>query len=138
MTKAREIMTKDAEYLMSDDTVQQAASLLATTGIGSLPVCDPNGQLRGMITDRDIVVRVVATSLDPESVRLADVVEPTEVAIVGADDPVERAIEIMKSRQVRRVPVVDDREVVGIISQGDVARNLTAQLAGELLAGISA
>lgn len=87
-----------------------------------------------MITDRDIVVRVVATSLDPESVRLADVVEPTEVAVVGADDSVEVAIEIMKSRQVRRLPVVEDREVVGIISQGALARNLSRLQAGELLA----
>lgn len=106
--------------------------------IGALPVCEPDGHLAGLVTDRDLVVKVMAAGMDPGNVALEELADQDEVVTIGADDPVDELVEVMKAHRVRRLPVVDGAEVVGLVSQGDVARNLPAAQAGELLAAISA
>jgi len=84
--KAREIMTEGAEVISADATISEAAERLARDDVGALPVCGPDGRLQAMITDRDIVVNVIAQSKDPQSTRVGDVIPDTEVVTIGADD----------------------------------------------------
>src|ERR1700683_2290315 len=120
MTAVRDIMTPVPTVLRSTDTVQKAASLMATNGIGAIPVCGTGGQLRSMITDRDIVVRLVAVANNPAAFTLAEITEPTEVVTVDADTPIELLIETMTEDQVRGLPVTDNDQIIGIVSQGDI------------------
>jgi CBS domain-containing protein len=92
MTTAREIMTPTVMYLDVDHNVVDAATQMASDDIGSMPVCDPDGTLLGMITDRDLVVRVLSEGRDPNLTTIGDVLEPSEVATIGADDPAAEAI----------------------------------------------
>jgi CBS domain-containing protein len=137
MTCAREIMTPDAQYLDGRTTVEEAARHLATRGLGFLPICDPDGHLVSTVTDRDVVLTVVAKGRDPSSTRLIDLERPHPVVTVGADDPVEDVVDTMKHHQIRRVPVVDGTTVVGVLSQADIAQALSHEQAGDLLAAIN-
>jgi CBS domain-containing protein len=138
VTTAREIMSKGAEFASPDDTVQDVARKLAQHDIGALPVCNADRRLEGMITDRDIAVKVVAEGLDPGSTAVRDICAPTEVVTIGADDSVEAALSTMKDHAVRRLPVIDGQEVIGMVSQADVATHLPEEKVGELVEAISA
>jgi CBS domain-containing protein len=138
MTTAREIMTPDAQWLDQDMTVADAAGVMASDDLGALPICDGDGHLQGMVTDRDIVVKVIARGLDPNEVRLIDLTDVPEVVTIGADDPVEEAIRTMKDHAVRRLPVIDGRELVGTVSQADIARAMPDSRVGDLVGAISA
>lgn len=137
MTRAREIMTAGTEYLKTTATAEEAATRLASVGIGVLPVCEPDGHLAGMVTDRDIVTKVVAAGKDPKTVTLADIADQPEVVTIGADESTDEVIETMKRYQVRRLPVIDGNEVIGIISQGDIARSMPVDQVGGLVAALS-
>jgi CBS domain-containing protein len=137
MTSALEIMTPGIEFRQTTDTAADAAKKLPQVDIGALPVCEPDGHLTGMVTDRDIVVKVVAEAKDPKKTRLAELADQPEVVTIGADGSVEEVFEVMKKYKVRRLPVIDGTEVVGVISQADLARNLPNEKAGEVLAAIS-
>jgi CBS domain-containing protein len=138
MTTAREIMTPDAEYLEAGATALDAARRLAETDVGALPVCSAEGRLQGVVTDRDLVVKVLARGLDPSQVTLAEVADQPEVVTIGADDDAEEAIETMKRHAVRRLPVIDGHELVGMVSQADIARALPDVTVGDLVEAISA
>ena len=131
--KARDIMTPNSAFVTADTSVQEAAAVLAREDIGVLLVCEPDGRLRGMVTDRDIVVKVVATGRSPVEVAVGDLADQPEVATIGADDSVEQAIETMKRHKVRRLPVIDGHTVVGMLSQGDIARSLPDGAVGSLV-----
>jgi CBS domain-containing protein len=88
--------------------------------IGDVIVVDDNGKLTGIVTDRDIVVRVVAEGRDPRATRLGDIAS-RELTVLAPDDPVERAVELMRERAIRRLPVVEQGKPVGIVSIGDLA-----------------
>jgi CBS domain-containing protein len=100
-------------------------------------VCNADQRIDGVLTDRDITVKVVAARLDPAETTVGDVVGEVEVVTIGADDAAEDALETMKEHAVRRVPVVDGDRVVGIISQGDVATSLPESKTGNLVESIS-
>ncbi len=102
-----------------------------------MPVCDGRGHLQGMVTDRDIVVKVIAAGKDPREVRVTDLADQPEVVTIGADDTVEQAIRMMNDHAVRRLPVVDGRELVGTLSQADIARAYPDVRVGDLLGAIS-
>jgi CBS domain-containing protein len=137
MTRAREIMTPGLEFLKTTDTVADAAKKLAQADIGAVPVCEPDGHMTGVVTDRDIVVKVIAEAKDPKKTRLAELADQPEVVTIRADDEVEEVFEVMKKHKVRRLPVIDGTEVVGMVSQADLARSLSNEKAGEVLAAIS-
>ena len=137
MTTAREIMTPAPERLGIDDSIDKAAQRMASDDIGALPVCDGDGRLVGVLTDRDLVIRVLAEGRQPEETKVGDVVERVEVVTIGADDPVEEAIRTMKEHAVRRLPVIDGTELVGMVSQADVARALPDAKVGDLVGEIS-
>src|SRR4051794_15029434 len=124
MTTAREIMTSGAEFVKTNQTASEAAEKMASLDIGALPICDDDGKLQGMVTDRDIAVKVVAAGKDPQSTSVGDLIDVTEVVTIGADDSVEEALATMKRYKVRRLPVIDGTDLVGVVSQGDVATHL--------------
>jgi CBS domain-containing protein len=135
--KARDIMTPNSAFVSADTSVQEAAAVLAREDIGVLPVCEADGRLRGMVTDRDIVVKVVAQGRSPAEVAVGDLADQPEVVTIGADDSVEEAIETMKRYKVRRLPVIDGHTVVGMVSQGDIARSQPDGPVGQLLEALS-
>jgi CBS domain-containing protein len=136
MPTARDIMTPAPVYLEPGDSIASAAAEMANDDIGALPVCE-DGRLRGMLTDRDLVLRVLSEGIDPASVTVGDIVEWTEVVTIGADDPVEEAIRTMKSHAVRRLPVIDGDELVGVVSQADIARSMPDAKVADLVGAIS-
>jgi CBS domain-containing protein len=132
---AREIMTENPEFVDGSTTVAEAARKLAELNVGALPVCDGD-KLRGMITDRDITVKVVAEGKNPQDVKVIDLTQG-EAITVGADDPIEEAMRTMGQYQVRRLPVIDGNKLVGIVSQADIARALPDAKVGDLVGDIS-
>ena len=136
--KARDIMEADVDFVGADDTVEQAAKKMAQLDVGALPICNQDKRLEGMITDRDIAVKVVAKGKDPKKTKARDVADQPEVVTIGADDSIDEALRTMKDKKVRRLPVIDGRQVVGIISQGDLATNLPEDKVGDLVEAISA
>jgi CBS domain-containing protein len=136
MPTAREIMTPGAECVNEDDTVREAARRMADLGVGSLPICGNDNRLKGMLTDRDIVIKVLATGDDPDSVTAGALAQGKPVTI-GADDPAEEILRTMGQHQVRRLPVIDGHDLVGIVALADVARALPDQPVGDVLDAIS-
>jgi len=121
--KSKEVMTKDPACCVASDTVRQCSELMKTHDVGSLPVVEDESSRRlvGMITDRDIVVKALAEGMDPATTSVGDVMS-REPVVVRPDEELDQAMERMKDRQVRRVPVVDENNrLLGIIAQADVA-----------------
>ena len=136
MTKAREVMTGDAQCVQENQTLADAARLMRDLDVGALPICGEDNRLKGMVTDRDIVVRCVAEGGDPQGTRVSSLAQGKPVTI-GADDDIEEALRTMSQHQVRRLPVIDGHDLVGVISQADIARNLSDDKIGDLVQAIS-
>lgn len=115
-----DIMQKDIVTVSPEETAAVASRLLSRHNVGSLPVCGGDGKLRGMLTDRDIVIRCVAGGSDPAQTRVRDIMSRSPVTVSPKDDTA-RASELMCSAQVRRLPVVEDGKLVGILALGDMA-----------------
>jgi CBS domain-containing protein len=133
---ARDIMTGGVECIGENETLADAARKMRDLDVGSLPICGEDNRLKGMLTDRDIVVRCLAEGGDPASTRAGDLAQGEPVT-VGADDPVEEILRTMTQYKVRRLPVIDGHDLVGIVSQGDVAKNLPEDRVGDLVEAIS-
>ncbi|HCT78441.1 MAG TPA: CBS domain-containing protein [Micromonosporaceae bacterium] len=129
-----EVMTPEPVCLGAQNTANEAAAKMRDHNIGDVLVTGNNGDLRGVVTDRDLVVRVLARSMDPASTRLGDICSPDPVK-VSPQDPVSHAVELMRDKALRRLPVVSDGRLVGIVSIGDLAVQEDPQSA---LADISA
>jgi CBS domain-containing protein len=115
MTTAREIMTPGVECVSVGETLVDAARRMRDLDVGALPICGDDNRLAGMLTDRDIVVQVLAEGRDPSSTKVGDLADGKPVTI-GADDPVEEALSTMSKHGVRRLPVIDGHELVGMVS----------------------
>jgi CBS domain-containing protein len=137
MTVARDLMTPDPKCVKEDETLVDAARMMRDLDVGALPICGNDDRLKGMVTDRDIVVKCIADGGDPKSVTAGSLGQGKPVTI-GADDDIGEALETMQKYQVRRLPVIDGHDLVGIISQADVARSLSTAQTGETVAEISA
>jgi CBS domain-containing protein len=135
-TSAREIMSSDCQCVGEDDSIQDAAAALAEKGVGAMPICGNDDRLKGMLTDRDITIEVVAKGKDPSATRVGELAGGKPVTI-GADDSIEEALATMKDHQVRRLQVIDGHDLVGIVSQADIARNLPEDKVGDLVEAIS-
>ena len=133
---ARNVMTPNAECVGENETLLDAAKKLADRGFGAMPICGEDNRLKGMLTDRDIVVKVLATGKEPEGTKAGELGEGKPVTI-GADDSVSEALATMKEHAVRRLPVIDGHELVGIVSQGDLAKEIDEEEVGELVEAIS-
>lgn len=137
MATAREIMTEDPHIVSVDDSVRDCAKVLARQGIGGAVVCGPDRRLAGFITDRDLAVEVLAGGKDPDTTSVGDLMSGREVVTIGADDSIEEAMETMRTHAVRRLPVIDGTEVVGLLSQADLASAMGGAPVGEMVEGIS-
>src|SRR4051812_37717860 len=136
---ARDIMSDDCTCIGENDSVLDAAKRLAELDVGALPICGEDERLKGMLTDRDIVVKVLAQGKDPRSTTAGELGQGDgETVTIGADDSVEEALQTMAQHKVRRLPVVDGHDLVGIVSQADVATNLDEAKVGDLVEAISA
>jgi CBS domain-containing protein len=133
---AREIMTGGAECVGENETLVQAAQKMKQLDVGALPICGEDDRLKGMLTDRDIVVKAVADGKDPSQTRAGDFAQGKPVTI-GADDSAEETLQTMREHKVRRLPVIDGHRLIGIVSQGDVAKELGSEQVGELVESIS-
>lgn len=136
MTTAREIMTGGAECIGEKETLTEAARKLRDLNIGSMPICGEDNRLKGMLTDRDIVVACIAQGDDPTKVTAGELAQGKPVTI-GADDDVSEALATMKEHQVRRLPVIDGHDLIGMLTQADVARSLPDDRIGDLVEYIS-
>jgi len=143
--KARDIMSDDCTCIGENDSVLDAAKRLAELDVGAMPICGEDDRLKGMITDRDIVVKVLAQGKDPASTKAGEVGDGDgdgdgdgKTITIGADDSIEQTLRTMIEHKVRRLPVIDGKRLVGIISQADVATNLDEERVGDLVEAISA
>jgi CBS domain-containing protein len=134
--KARDIMSGSAECVGENDSVLDAATKLTKLDVGAMPICGEDNRLKGMLTDRDIVVKVLSEGRDPASTRVGELAEGKPVTI-GADDSVAETLETMARYKVRRLPVIDGHDLVGVISQADIAANLSEEETGRLVEIIS-
>jgi CBS domain-containing protein len=135
--KARDVMTGGAECVGENDSILDAAKRLAELDVGAMPICGEDDRLKGMLTDRDIVVKVLAQGKDPAQTKAGELGEGKPVTI-GADDSVMEALRTMSEHRVRRLPVIDGHDLVGVVTQADIAVNLDEEEAGELVEAISA
>jgi CBS domain-containing protein len=136
MANIRDIMTGGVECARTTDTLVEAAQKMRDLNVGALPICGEDDRLKGMLTDRDIVVRCVADGADPTDIRVGDYAGD-ETVTIGADDSIEEALRTMTEHGVRRLPVIDGHDLVGVISQADIARNLPDDQIGKLVEAIS-
>ena len=137
--KARDVMSPDVTCVGENDTLLDAARMLADLDVGALPICGEDDRLKGMLTDRDIVVKALAQGKDPGSTRAGELGQgDSETVTIGADDSIEEALRTMIDHKVRRLPVIDGKRLVGIISQADVATHVDEDRVGDLVEAISA
>ena len=133
--KISDIMSRDVQVARPEDTLRDAAETMARIDVGSLPVCDGR-RLLGIVTDRDIVVRGLAKGLGPDSTVPQVMTEGVEYCF--DDDDLVEVSDKMAASQIRRIPVVDrDKNLVGIVSLGDVAREARPAEAGDVLEEVS-
>jgi CBS domain-containing protein len=136
---ARDVMTGDCECVGEGDTVLDAAKRLAELDVGAMPICGEDNRLKGMLTDRDIVVKVLAQGKDPASTKAGEVDQgDAQTVTIGADDPIDEALRTMIDHKVRRLPVIDGHDCVGVISQADIATHLEDDKVADLVEAISA
>ena len=136
---ARDVMSTDCTCVGENDSVLDAAKRLKDLNVGSMPICGEDDRLKGMLTDRDFVVKVLAEGKDPSSVKAGELgVGDGKTVTIGADDSIDEALRTMIDHKVRRLPVIDGHDLVGIVSQADVATNLDEAKVGDLVEAISA
>ena len=118
--QVRDLMSQGVVTIDPSESASLAARLLSRHNIGSLPVCGEDGRLRGIVTDRDIVLRVVAAEEDPAHTYVKDIMTRNCATVSPADDAREAA-RVMAAKQVRRLPVLEEGKLVGMVSLGDLA-----------------
>ena len=129
---ARDIMHAGAECVGESDSLLTAAQKMRDLGVGSMPVCGADDRLHGIITDRDITIRCVAEGLDPATMRAVDLAQG-EVFWVDAASGINEVLREMETHQVKRLPVIEDHRLVGVISEADLARHLSEDQLAEFV-----
>jgi CBS domain-containing protein len=132
----RDAMTRDPYTIRPEASTMEAARLMAEGDVGAIPVVDAENRLLGIVTDRDVAVRVVAVGRDPRSTRV-DEIASTRVSPAYPDETLSEAMEQMAYRQVRRLPVLEDERVVGMLAQADIVHEVRDKQAGQLVDAIS-
>jgi CBS domain-containing protein len=136
-TKIAEVMSDRPRAVTPQTSVQEAAQLMEQEDVGSLPVVEEGTRLVGIVTDRDLAVRVVARGSNPEQTQVGEVASTDVVALTPEHD-LDDALKLMAREQVRRLPIVaGENELVGMVAQADVARATNEKSAGEVVEAIS-
>ena len=120
--RVRDLMSKSVVTIAPEESAALAARLLSRHELGSRPICAADGTLVGIVTDRDIVTRCVAAGEEPGRVPVRDIMSPAP-SVITPETPISDAARLMAQRQVRRLPVVEQGHVVGMLSLGDLARS---------------
>jgi CBS domain-containing protein len=138
MATASDIMTSHVQCVGEHQTLAEAAKMMRDLDVGALPVCGDDDRLHGIITDRDIVLKCVAAGLDPVTCTAAELAQGKPY-VVRDDADVSDVLHEMEDHRVRRMPVVshDGKRLVGIITEGDVARHLVSEQVAELVGAIT-
>ncbi|MDF3147759.1 MULTISPECIES: CBS domain-containing protein [unclassified Streptomyces] len=132
MPTAREIMHTGATCIRENETLQDAARRMKELNVGALPICGEDDRLHGIITDRDIVVKCLAKGKDPRTVPAGQLEQGKPVTIdAGAD--ADQVLRAMEEHRIRRLPVIDDHRLVGMISEADLARHLPEDRVGHFV-----
>lgn len=119
--QVKDLMSSGVVSISPEENASLAARLLARHNVGALPVCSPDGKLRGIVTDRDIVLRCIAAESPPEQTSVREIMTRGVVTVAPTDD-LREASRLMANDQVRRLPVVENGKVVGMLSLGDLAK----------------
>lgn len=123
MTTARDVMHAGTTCIREHETLTAAAQHMRELGVGSLPICGDDDRLHGMITDRDIVIKCIAAGKDPNTLTAGELAQGSTYH-VSADASISEMLMVMEEHQIRRLPVIDDHRMVGIVSEADIARHL--------------
>ena len=134
---ASDVMTGGAECVGENDTLADAAKRMKELDVGSMPICGEDDRLKGMITDRDIVVEAVAEGRDPAGVKAGEL-GGEEVVTIGADDSISEALATMTEHKVRRLPVIDGHDLVGIVTFADLAGAVEDDDLGQVVEAVTA
>jgi CBS domain-containing protein len=136
MTTARDIMHSGCQCVGEHESLQRAAQLMRELDVGALPICGDDNRLKGIVTDRDIVTQCIAQGYDPASTSAGQLAQG-EPVIVVSDADVSEVLRAMESNQIRRLPVIENHELVGMITEADLSRHLPEQSVGEFVGAIS-
>ncbi|ANZ13780.1 CBS domain containing protein [Streptomyces noursei ATCC 11455] len=132
MTIARDIMHAGGTCVREDETLESAARRMSELNIGSLPICGPDDRLHGIITDRDIVVKCLAKGKDPKVMTAGQLAQGKPVTI-DAEADAEQVLRAMEGHRIRRLPVISEHRLVGMISEADLARHLSEKQVGRFV-----
>ena len=119
--RVKECMSSNVIKVEPDEKISQVANLMKENDIGCIPVCDKENKVVGFITDRDIVIRCVANNENCSNTKVSEVMQK-HIIKTTADTDIEEATRVMKENQIRRLPVIDNGKIVGVLSIGDLAR----------------
>ncbi len=136
MTAARDIMNAGAECVRTDQTAADAGRIMAEQKVGALPICGPDDKVKGVVTDRDVVVKVLSQGVDAAAFPAGDL-NQGEAVTVGADDSADEVLSTMMQHEVKRLPVIDGGRLVGMITLADVARSVSNPQVGQLVEALS-
>jgi CBS domain-containing protein len=132
----RDVMTSSVEWVTPETSIAKVAQMMRKNDVGSIPICIENKMI-GIITDRDIVLKVVAEGLNTNNILARDIMS-TEIISVSPDQDIHEAANLMSKYQIRRLPVLENGKLVGILALGDMAiQNIHVNEAGDALSGIS-
>ena len=120
--KVRDCMCNSVSYATPANTVQECAAMMSNNHIGCIPVCDNSKNVVGLITDRDITLRCVACNKDPKTTPVSEIMT-CEVCCCNSDADITEAQNIMSENQIKRIPVIENNKIVGILTLGDLAAN---------------
>jgi CBS domain-containing protein len=132
----RDFMTEGCRCIKAGQTLEEAARLMRDLDVGALPICGDDDRLQGMLTDRDIVVRCIADGISPADCTAGELAQGTPVWI-SADADCSDALSLMEEHAIKRLPVIDNRRLVGIVSQADVVQCVSESEAGELATALA-
>jgi CBS domain-containing protein len=135
MTTARDIMHAGAECIGEHESLQHAAQLMRDLDVGSLPICGDDDRLHGIITDRDIVTKCLAQGGDPALTTAGDLAQGTPVTVTSGMD-ISAVLQAMEEHQIKRMPVIENHRVIGMISEADLASHLPERTVGEFAGAV--
>ncbi|MFJ6783319.1 CBS domain-containing protein [Streptomyces yangpuensis] len=137
MKTAREMMHAGASCVQETESLMDAARLMGELDVGALPICGPDDRLHGIITDRDIVIKCLARGKDPSHMTAGQLAQGKPVT-VDAEAGADQVLAMMQDHRIRRVPVIADHRLVGMISEADLARHLSEEQVGHFVESICA
>lgn len=137
MTSARDVMSSGAQCVRTDQTALDAARMMSELGVGALPICGADNKVKGVVTDRDLVVKVLANDRWTGAFPAGDL-NQGEAVTTGADDSVQDVLATMTRHRVRRLPVIEQDQLVGMVAISDIARAVANPDVGDLVEALSA